>query len=1096
MPIASRTWKGRRLLALDGGGPCGMSTIILMEELMRRVQHELGLSELPRPGEVFDLMAGSGTGGLLAIMWGRLMMTIDESKKYFNSIGEEAFSEKKRAAKSNTIFKASKLEEVTRKMLAEHLGDENARMNDLQSSTQACKTFVCITSTDTMRAGMSVLLRSYPAISNSGPDCSIIEAVHATCSSVGLLKPVEIPELGGIKRSYVDGGIGNNNPTPHLLQEAGLVFPGQDVACIISLGTGRTPTISVPDSRSSQSLWSSELSTMLMALATDCERTAENMEGRFQNIPGVYFRFNVDHGLDDVSLADWRKRAVAHAHAHAYLGLINNKAKMDRAVQALGKDESKVPVERVAGSIPAAVVNRSLKKCPPPSRFFVGREEPLAQMYRCFFSDHPTEQLLFILHGLGGSGKSQIARKFVELYKDRFDGVICVDATSEKTIETDLTTLAISKKAGETPADGLAWLAERPQNWLLVFDNADNISLNLPRFFPSCPHGNIIVTTRNRRMITRVPEEAHCKISELSREDALQLLLKVSQAKGEVQVTGTALVKKLGHFALAIVQAASYIRAHECSIQQYQEMYEGSRGSLLEEYEDHTPKVDDYERTAYATWRACYGCLSPAASRLFNVLAFMHHSNISEDIFRRSVSSNGSCSFLEVVSMLPRPMALIADILENFVEDGTWSRRSFHKYVGELRMYSLVDFDPLTQHYSIHPLFQQWAKTLAPDAEVMYQSVAVLLMCSWLSSTSDVNYACTITPHLDALPETFKRNLPFDVIFARIYLAAGRYKEAEILQQENLTFSKARFGDRNPMTLQSEQQLAKIYSAQGRWVEVVQTRQRLVEINRELFGDDQIGTIRAKGELAFAYTQQGRWLDAEPIQTEVLQCYTNKLGAADPETCVARSSLVMIYLHQGRLEDAGRISREVRQDEILEDEGLENLRLHHFPKIMICAEQGKWSEAAKLQEEVVELSRRLHGATHEKTLGVQKSLVAILLNIPQRLADAEVLAKQVVDGCRRIFGEEHPETLTVKHRLAVILGRRNSTQAGVLLQEVLRVKEHRLGATHPETLSARLDLSVILVRQKRLSEARALLHLTEELQQALSGHPRLYLEFL
>jgi hypothetical protein len=30
---------------------------------MLKVQRELGLSELPRPGEVFDLMAGSGMGG-------------------------------------------------------------------------------------------------------------------------------------------------------------------------------------------------------------------------------------------------------------------------------------------------------------------------------------------------------------------------------------------------------------------------------------------------------------------------------------------------------------------------------------------------------------------------------------------------------------------------------------------------------------------------------------------------------------------------------------------------------------------------------------------------------------------------------------------------------------------------------------------------------------------------------------------------------------------------------------------------------------------------------------------------------------------------
>ncbi|KAG8748761.1 hypothetical protein FRC12_013798 [Ceratobasidium sp. 428] len=346
MPLLNRTWKGRRLLAIDGGGPChGMTTIILMEELMRLMQRELGQPELPRPGEVFDLMVGSGMGGLLAIMWGRLMMTIEESKKYFNEISSEVFSEKKRTAASNTMFKASKLEDAARKMLTEYLGNENARMNDPHSSSETCKTFVCVTPTATIRAGMVEFLRSYPATQRPGPDCSIVEAIRATCASVGLLKPVKILEPGNITTSYMDGGINNNNPTPRLLEEAGLVFPAQDVVCVINLGAGRPRTISAPDFGSPNFSWSSELSTMLMALATDCERTAQEMETRFAHIPEVYFRFSVDQGLEDITLWDWEKNVVSHTHA--YLRLLDNSTKINRAAQVLVKDEMKVPVERI-----------------------------------------------------------------------------------------------------------------------------------------------------------------------------------------------------------------------------------------------------------------------------------------------------------------------------------------------------------------------------------------------------------------------------------------------------------------------------------------------------------------------------------------------------------------------------------------------------------------------------------------------------------------------------------------------------------------------------------------------------------------------------
>jgi hypothetical protein len=47
----------------DGGGASGLSSLIVLREFMKRVQSQTGLSEMPRPCEVFDLIAGTGRGG-------------------------------------------------------------------------------------------------------------------------------------------------------------------------------------------------------------------------------------------------------------------------------------------------------------------------------------------------------------------------------------------------------------------------------------------------------------------------------------------------------------------------------------------------------------------------------------------------------------------------------------------------------------------------------------------------------------------------------------------------------------------------------------------------------------------------------------------------------------------------------------------------------------------------------------------------------------------------------------------------------------------------------------------------------------------------
>lgn len=56
---------------------------------------------------------------------------------------------------------------------------------------------------------------------------------------------------------------------------------------------------------------------------------------------------------------------------------------------------------------------RQMKNCPPPSRIFQGRRTILDQMTQ-FFAQSIGNQHIYVLHGLGGAGKTQIALKFIK----------------------------------------------------------------------------------------------------------------------------------------------------------------------------------------------------------------------------------------------------------------------------------------------------------------------------------------------------------------------------------------------------------------------------------------------------------------------------------------------------------------------------------------------------------------------------------------------------------------------------------------------------------------------------------------------------------
>lgn len=47
------------LLSLDGGGVKGLSTLLILQELMERVNRD----NPPKPCHIFDMIAGTSTGG-------------------------------------------------------------------------------------------------------------------------------------------------------------------------------------------------------------------------------------------------------------------------------------------------------------------------------------------------------------------------------------------------------------------------------------------------------------------------------------------------------------------------------------------------------------------------------------------------------------------------------------------------------------------------------------------------------------------------------------------------------------------------------------------------------------------------------------------------------------------------------------------------------------------------------------------------------------------------------------------------------------------------------------------------------------------------
>ena len=131
-----------------------------------------------------------------------------------------------------------------------------------------------------------------------------------------------------------------------------------------------------------------------------------------------------------------------------------------------------------------------------------------------------------------------------------FSDVFYIDATDEQTLQTDLEAITPENTERSVRAS-LRWLAsQRKGNWLLFFDNADDVNLQLKKFFPSCMSGNILVTTRNRELRHYSAKYGDAKVTGMDHKDATNLLLHLTRAEES---------DKNKALAEAIVQVHSFI---------------------------------------------------------------------------------------------------------------------------------------------------------------------------------------------------------------------------------------------------------------------------------------------------------------------------------------------------------------------------------------------------------------------------------------------------------------------------------------------------------------------------------------------------------
>ena len=575
----------------------------------------------------------------------------------------------------------------------------------------------------------------------------------------------------------------------------------------------------------------------------------------------------------------------------------------------------------------------------------------------------------------------------------------------------------------------LKWISGIQEEWLIVFDNADDLSPGVvAKFIPPGNGGNILITTRNPSMRRLIASENVIEINEMEEADAVTLFLKASclDASAKHLQVAKDIVASLGCMPLAVDQAGAYIEAGKCDINEYLRQFSSHRQTLM--LDASFRGASDYDRTVYGAWDLSFkeiekraagqssggnALAAKAAILILGICAFFHHSNISEDIFQSAAEESGKYVDSELDEKLPYAVNSLDRTLLALDNDGHWDNFIYKQGISVLLSFSLIKRDQSLKMLSVHPLIHCWSREQMSKIkqQKMYEIGTIILSCAISQKLTSYDYRLRqlIFSHIKAnelhgsemgLTKQYYDDKCNNFRF--VMQEIGDLNNAEQLAIQAFNMRKKLLGAENPLTILSMEELAKTYHVQRKLSEAEELGIQVLDMRKRLFGAEHPDTILSMGNLARTYHHQKKLSEAEKLELQVLDIWRKLLGAEHQVTISSMANLARTYCRQGKL-----------------------------------------NEAEQLEVQVLDMRKRLLGAKHPDTISSMGNLAKTYYH-QKKLNEAMQLGVQVLDMRKKVLGVEHPHTCIAMKDLAKIYqSQGNLNKAEQLRVQVLDLKRNK-----------------------------------------------------
>jgi hypothetical protein len=727
---------------------------------------------------------------------------------------------------------------------------------------------------------------------------------------------------------------------------------------------------------------------------------------------------------------------------------------------------------------------------PLPDRnpLFTGREILLDTMH-AYHLEHPNAPL--VVYGIGGVGKTQLAREYVHRFADEYTVVWWLPAEPVEEAGKAMVSLAermhlpVRPSTEQTVSGVLGELESRRVKFLLVFDGA--ASAEIRRLIPTLG-GDVLITTRDPSW-AQDSTNTRLEVADFDEAEAIQFL-----RKGDPQMTGQRaadLIRWVGRLPLALAQLIALHQASGMTWAELSQRLDQPERRLLSTAADsarYPNTVESNLRLALEQLRRA----NPVAVLVFELFAWFGPEPVSMSLLRRGATAPISPELQRALSDTIVLNRVVADISRfGLGRVHTQDQRIEVHPVMRLALRDLLSADDNTRARNTVQAILTAADPGSPDEVTwdLHRAMAAHVLPSGLPSSRlpaahravyhQVRYRYLLGDLEDAqrLGDTavmawqgadfLGPDAEFVLLtkreWANVLRALGRYARAREIDAEVMTRLRGseKYGENHMYTLDT----ARGYAADLR---IAGDYQRALELDRESHHRlsahhpnevDRIGV--SHHNMAVSHRLLGDFAAAETIDRDELRRRHEYRGRDDRRTRLSHNALAEDLFGLGRFQEI----LDLEPDSLTTAEGAVRpgeLGLLLASRTIGLAHRrlGRVGRAHDLLQAHYTECAASFGADHGFTLAATLSYANVLRE-RGLLGRAYQLAVDAVAGYERAFGPANPLTQAARLDLAAILRAREAMLDALRTDETaLQNLRESVGDAHPFTIVARINFAV------------------------------------